>query len=97
MKYLLTAAAVLAFASPASAFYDGFCESAKESMKISASLRDEGVPIKELLDIVHENFTDKRIARYYEDAIVIIYDTPSLTPDEFQKIFLKTCLETVEK
>jgi hypothetical protein len=97
MKYLLTAAVVLAFATPASAFYDGFCSASKESMKTAASLRDKEVPIKELLDIVNESFTDKRIARYYEENIRHIYSAPSVPPDEVQEIFMNACLETVEK
>jgi hypothetical protein len=95
MKYLLTAA-VLAFAAPAHAEYDGFCRDAAELVESAAEARDKGVPMSALFNVMDETMADTpNLLKYTQENVRVIYEQPSLSPVVIKSIFIGVCMSEI--
>ena len=95
MKYLLTAA-VLAFAAPAHAQYDGFCRDTAEFLEDAAESRDKGVAMYELFDIIGENMGENtELLKYTQDNVRLVYEFPALQPVVIKTLFIGTCMAEI--
>jgi len=95
MKYLLTAA-VLAFAAPAHAQYDGFCRDAAELLESAAEARDSGVPMSALFNVMDETMGESPdLLKYTQENVRLIYEQPSLSPVVIKSLFIEACMSEI--
>ena len=95
MKYLLTAA-VLAFAAPAHAEYDGFCRDAAELLESAAEARDNGVPMSALFNIMDETMADSPdLLKFTQESVRHVYEQPSLSPVVVKSLFIGVCMSEI--
>ena len=95
MKFILSALALsMACTTAIAQTPEDRCENIADYAKGVAELRDQGVRLRDVLEIVEER-ASSHMADVYKRAAKIVYQNSGASPDEVHDGMLEGCLSTV--